>query len=315
MSHPDVANLRFASEQTRRSWRLVAALTALFCLPAASASAQRVIHRVSFGETLEAIAKDYYGDAKRAEMLARVNGREMQQKLGAGDRLRIPTAWNYRVPRDTSLRDLAKRLLGQADRAVALRAFNRIHSKVRRGRSIVVPFTLTHVAKDDDTFAEIAERYYGDPGRARLIAEYNGLKGSAPAHGAELEIPIGDVQIRPEKLRELVNQRLLGVSPATQQRQRQALQEANGLLRRGQYWAVPLRLVRMLAGAQADDQHVAEVFKLLAVAYVAIGKRELAIRAFREALLRHPTLKLDPVTVSPKVISTFVDAKSGGGRP
>ena len=58
------------------------------------------------------------------------------------------------------------------------------------------------------------------------------------------------------------------------------------------------------------QQLQSEVFKLLAISYVAVGRRDLAVGAFQAALLRLPTLSLDPVKTSPKVMRAFVDAKS-----
>ena len=84
-------------------------------------------------------------------------------------------------------------------------------------------------------------------------------------------------------------------------------------MRKGDYWRVPLRLIRHLGREQSSDRHMAEIFKLIAIAYVAVNRQELAVRAFKEALLRDPGMTLNPVTNSPKVMRAFVDAKAKGG--
>jgi Tfp pilus assembly protein PilF len=124
-------------------------------------------------------------------------------------------------------------------------------------------------------------------------------------------LPLGAPQIQQAVLQRLTRQQVLGISTEVDRVERERLQEANALLRRGEYWEVPLRLLQLLARNHAEDTHVAEVFKLLAVAYVAVGQTELAVKSFREALLREPGLNLDVVTTSPKVMRAFVDAKSG----
>jgi len=287
-----------------------------------TARAQRIVHRVRFGEKLADIAKRYYGTPKHAKLLATVNGLAAKGTLDAGLRVRVPTAWTYTLRRRRRISEaLARRLIKHSRCAekrpgtchLPLEQLNGIRHKkrVKRGKTLVVPFVLTHVAAAGERFADLAKRYYGgNTKRAKLISEFNRLKGAAPAAGTEIEIPIAHVRITRRRLQQLTRERVLGISPRSLDENRAALQEANAMLRRGAYWRVALRLVRMLAREQPSDSHIAKVYKLLATAYVAVGQHALAVRAFKEALLRQPTLKLDPVTESPKVIRAFVDAKS-----
>ncbi|MCA9671191.1 MAG: LysM peptidoglycan-binding domain-containing protein [Myxococcales bacterium] len=284
---------------------------ALLLVSAATpARAQRIVHRARFGETLQSIAKHYYGDKDYARFIKLASGRT-SDKVRAGERIRVPTAWVYRVPRRSTVPQLAKRLLGTYRAGPVLVELNRLgrRKRVRKGRNIVVPFLIDHLTSAGETFAKISSLYYGNAKRAALIAGFNGMRGAAPPRNSRLKIPIGRVRIEPERLTALLNERVLGVSPARQRADRAALQETNGLLRRGEYFAVPLRLIRLLAREQSSDTYTAEVYKLLANAYVAIGKHKLAVRAFKEALLRQPTMVLDPVTTPPKVVRAFADAK------
>lgn len=279
---------------------------------AAPARAQQVLHRVRINETLASIAEDYYGTKVPTPILAQVNGLEPKAKLEVASRLRVPTAWLYRVPRTTSLRALAKRLLGDPRRYVALQTFNRAlrhRMRVKAGTQLLVPFTLSHTVSSKDTFIGLARRYYGVGKRAKLIAQYNFLKGTQAAGGSTLLIPMADVRITSERLQELTNKRVLGIASG-QDRERQALIEANASLRQGRYWYVPLALLRMLARQVPAEGHVVDVFKLLAIAYVALEQRDLAVLAFKEALLRQPSLQLSPMNTSPKVIKAFHAAQS-----
>lgn len=276
----------------------------------APAAAQRVIHRVRFGETFAEIARYYFDKTDVGPLIALVNGRSAQEPLRAGERLRVPTAWVHAVTRAVPVRQLARRLLGDPRREFALRQFNRLRGKrVARGGRVLVPFVLMHLSRRGESFVELAERFYGTRSAANLIARYNFIDSAEPPPGTQLAIPIAHIKITPARLTQLTNEQVLGVAPSADQR-REGVQEANALVRRGEYWQVPLRLIRMLAQENSSDSYIADVFKLMAIAYVALDRHDLAVQAFREALLREPSMKLDAVRDSPKVIRAFLDASS-----
>lgn len=277
-----------------------------------TALAQRIVHRVRFAETLTTISKYYYGNKTYAPLLRLANDLPATRKLKAGDRIRIPTAWIFTVRRTTSLKNLAQRLLGDKRRWPALSLANKVgrRKRIRRGTKLIVPYRMAYTAKPGDTFDELSQRFFGTKKFAKLIALYNFTNNTdRPTQSSQIEIPISHLQILSRRLESLVNTRLLGIT-GPREEDRQALQEANAMLRRGEFWNVPLRLVRQLSRDQISDRHVADVFKLLATAYVAVDRHDLAVSAFQEALLRLPTLSLDPVTTSPKVMRAFVDAKT-----
>jgi hypothetical protein len=276
------------------------------------ARAQRVVHRVRLGETLATISRHYYGTDGHAEIIALANGLEASATPRTGDTLRVPTAWTYTLRRAASVEDLARQLLGDRRRWQALVAFNKLGKKrrLKAGRSITVPFVVTYLATSRDSYAELARRFVGGVKNSAVVASYNFAVSPKPPPGSSIEIPIGHVSIDPLRLEELVNERLLGLAGGPERERREALQEANALLRSGEYWGVPLRLLKLLAREIGSDEYMAEVYKLMAIAYVAVERDDLAVRAFQEALLRQPTLGLDQVSTSPKVLRAFVDAKS-----
>lgn len=57
------------------------------------------------------------------------------------------------------------------------------------------------------------------------------------------------------------------------------------------------------------SHHVQEIHKLLAFCYVALDERESAKAEFTKVLEINPRMTLDPVYVSPKIISVFEDAQ------
>jgi hypothetical protein len=294
------------------SWRLLITLSVLCALLPSPAAAQRVVHRVRFGESLSSISKHYYGKRIYAPLIRLANELAPTRKLQAGERIRIPTAWVYTVRRRTTIQRVAGTLLGDKRRWPALSLANKVgrRKRLKAGTKLVIPYRLRYTAVAGDTFDDLSKRYFGEKKYAKLLATYNFTTADRPTPSSQIEIPIGHLRIQSLRLEDLTNERLLGISTKPSSEQRQALQEANALIRRGEYHAVALRLIRMLAKDQSSDRHTAEVFKLLAISYVAVGRRDLAVGAFQAALLRLPTLSLDPVKTSPKVMRAFVDAKS-----
>jgi LysM repeat protein len=280
-------------------------------LSSGEAFAQRVIHRVRFGEDLEGISLHYYGTRDHGQLLALANGFSSPRKLVPGEKIRVPTTWTHTVRKTSTVQNLARDLLGGSHRWPALVVFNRLghKKKVKVGVTLTVPFTLVHTATLGETLDGIGRIYYGDSRYGALLQRYNQLTSTSLAPGAKVEVPMGAPQITAERMEELVSDRLLGVERGPSQESRETLQEANAMLRRGEYMDVPLRLIRFLVRDQSSDAFVAEVFKLLAIAYVAVDRADLAQKAFLEALLRQPGLTLDPVNTSPKVLQVLTDTR------
>jgi len=294
-----------------KATKVILATLALLMASPGSAIAQRLIHRVRFGETLADISRQYYGAGKHTRLLELTNGFSRGRALQAGERIRIPTAWTYTTAQETSLKELARELLGDARRWPTLRRFNlRLRKdRVKAGTALVVPFILVHTVRQGETFTKISRLYFRSRRFHRLIAQHNFSRARRPQGGAKLEIPIGNLRVNPRRMEAIVNRRLLGIFETPRKHTREALQEANALIRRGDYLEVPLRLIRLLSQGQAADEQLAEAFKLLAITYVALDRNKLATRAFIEALLLNPALQVNPMTTSPKVIKVFKDAR------
>ena len=64
---------------------------------------------------------------------------------------------------------------------------------------------------------------------------------------------------------------------------------------------MPSVLDKVLTEEEPSESQLAELFRLKAFAYVALGLDELAVNAFREVLARKPDVALDEATVSPKI--------------
>jgi len=294
-----------------RRWGL---LLLILATPAVS-HAQRLIHRVRFGETPVSVSETYYGSKTHAQLLLLANSLSTRStRLTPGSYIRIPTAWTFTAHRSTSVGALAAKYLGDRRRWPALAMLNNIRGRLRRIRPdtrLTMPFVLSYAANASDTFADLSQRFYGTKKYSGIIASFNFLAGERPSPGNRIEIPLGAPRIEPRVLAQLTNEQLLGIGGEASREDREGLQEANALLRRGDYWEVPLRLLQWLARNHPSDSHIADVYKLLAVAYVALDRRDLAVKAFQQALLREPSMALDMVTTSPTVSRAFVDAKAG----
>ncbi len=283
----------------------------LLLLPQLS-RAQRVVHRVRFGDTLPVVSLYYYGKKDHAPLLAKVNGIALSQGLKTADHIRIPTAWTYTVRKSTRIERLAKKLLDDPRRWTVLKSINKLgrRKRIRAGTKLRVPFTVTHRVAAQETFTNLSKKYFGTPRQAALIANFNFIKGPRPTPGSEIQIPLWQVKILPHRLEDLVNRRLLGVGKTTDFASRSTIQEANAQLRTGEYWAVFLRLIQGLTRQLPSDMYAAQIFKLVAIAYVALDHPEMARDAFKEALTYNPTMSLDPITNSPKVMRALMDAKT-----
>lgn len=273
--------------------------------------AQHLLHRIHIGETLSSISQHYYKKRSFASIIAKHNNLQLNQKLRTTSRIRIPSAWIYITTRRTRLAHLARKLLGDKRKADVLQYFNpKLPKKriIKADTEILVPFGLSHRVETSDSLSKLAKRYLGDARLARLIETYNLLK-SKPSEGSTVLIPIGHIQITKQRLRELTNRRILGIKRDSKQQQR-ALIEANAALRQGDFWKVPLELIRLLASEVESDIRLVDIFKILAIAYVALNQQALAIAAFKEALLRQPNLQLSPMSTSPKVIKALHAARA-----
>ena len=102
-----VATLKIALAQKMN--RVGAAL--LVTLVSASASAKMVVYSAKPGDTPESIAADYYGNRSEAIFILETNGLERDKPLQPGQRVRIPTAFHYRVHKGDTLEGLAQKFL------------------------------------------------------------------------------------------------------------------------------------------------------------------------------------------------------------
>jgi LysM repeat protein len=309
-------------------------LVSALLLAAATASAKTVTYTALAGDTAESVAADYYGNRSLAIIVSEANGLERSTKLKPGQKLRIPSAFRYRVKHGETLELLAQRFCGDKRRAAALAQISGLTSgmkagdKLREGQEIVVPFNVVHRAEVAESIGAVARTFYGDPMKAKLLSDYNFHGSPMLSKGEKLTVPIWNVKIRavylqapaPVVAKGVVPKESPAPTPASereaQRREVELAARVGGLLveaeksyRDGEYAEVSANLDKLLSEEDPSEVQLAEIFRLKAFAYVALGEDDLAYRAFREVLARKPGLVLDEATVSPKVRAVFERAK------
>jgi LysM repeat protein len=114
--------------------------------------------------------------------------------LGAAARARAAAAIVHMVKPGETLASIADLYYGDPRRESVLVAENGLTSEggsaIVVGLRLNVPTVSYHVVHEGETWASLATRYYGDPGRAFVLIEENGASaGEHPDPGAELLVP------------------------------------------------------------------------------------------------------------------------------
>jgi len=306
----------------------------LFSFPA---SAKVVVYSSRPGDTPESIAADYYGNRSQAIFIVETNGLERDKPLKPGQRVRIPTAFHYRVRKGDTLEGLAQKFLDDKRRSPFLAAFSGLRptDKLREWQDLLIPFQHVHRTEVPESLQSVARSFYGDASKAKLLADYNFRTAPMMAKGEKILVPISHVHIRAVKLQPIVEKPVVGSSkvkevpvptlapaPAKEAQKREAelaekvgkeLAVAEKAYKDGSYSDVPAMLDKVLTAEEPSESQLAELFRLKAFAYVALGLDDLAVNAFREVLARKPDVALDEATVSPKIRAALERAKKSPG--
>jgi len=305
-----------------------------------TAQARMIVYSAKNGDTAESIAADYYGNRSLASFIVEGNNLPRDARLHAGQKVRIPTAFHYRVRRGDTLEALGGKFLDDKRRGVLLAWFNPIRGsdRLREGQDLIIPFQHIHHAEAPESLTSVARNFYGDPGKAKLLQDYNFRASPMLAKGERIILPIAHVRVRSVHLQQLQapptvaskkprreprereeTAPTLAAAPDKEAEAREAelAQKVSALLltaekayKEGAYEAVPAQLDKLLAAEDPSEAQLAEIFRLKAFAYVALGMDELAVSSFREVLARKPDLALDEATVSPKIRSALDRARA-----
>ncbi len=305
-------------------------------LVAALAHARVLIHTAKPGDTPEALAAEYYGNRALALFILEANGVAPsaggpRRAFHPGQRVRIPTAFHYRMKRGETLEKVAARFLDDKRRAPFLARWSGLAAtdKGHEGADLLVPFQLVHRAAAPESMAALARSFYGDASQARLLLAYNFRSSPVLAPGEKLVVPIAHVRVRAVLQPPSPPPRAPASAKASDEAPRPPPQDtaereaelaarvaarlalAEAAWREGRYDDIPAALTKLLSEEDPSEKQLVEIHRLLAFAYVALGADEVAVKEFREVLERDPDARLDPSLASPKIRAAFERARKG----
>jgi LysM repeat protein len=292
-----------------RSWVRIAIGLAVLLLAAtiASATAERT-HRVAPGESASSVAARYYGDYDLADLLLRFNGKA-GTVIHVGESLAIPVCEEHVVRAGDTWSALSQRYLGRAEVWPAVAMLNGLPPErpLSVGQRLVFPVVLDHALRSGESLAVLAHRFYGDPQQARIIQRFNAIDDPRRLSiGARVMIPLIAFRARgsAEPASTSPAPTPPAPSPPPSPRFAEELRSASLAIAEGEFDAAENQVQAMRYDVTRDGSPAeqAEMWRLLAIASVAMGDSEQVCQAYH-ALNALPSVhrELDPDLVSPKV--------------
>ncbi len=310
-----------------RRWQAMVAVLAVGWMSARPAPAFPRIVRP--GESVAQIADEVYGRVELERVIVAANGLDGRRgaELVPGMRLEVPAVGHYKVSPGDTWQSIATAQLGLERRADVLAHANDSHPWLRPevGREIIIPYNLRYVASRGDTTQSVAYRFLERRDEAWIISSYNGLDRAELRQGEVLLVPLVDLALTPAGREAALGAGALVRSEgggAAREVQREAAEELPKLtldVRRGRYIEAVARGAAMLDRRELSEPQLADIHRLLTVAYVALGAQGLARTSCAAWRQHDPTVVLDPIDHSPKVLAACVgdvEPRDGaGGSP
>ena len=279
----------------------------------ASHDAAAFTHIVMPGETLAQIAQRIYGDAKLEVVLVGANALDAYggATIVAGMPLNVPAAGHHRVKRDETWYDLALTFLGDKRRSELLATINHGVAWVPpvEGQEILIPPVVPFIAGDGETENSIWDKYRSDPGLAWQLNNYNFRDGIQVRRGEIVLVPIPELALTEEgktEARHADERERAEGEGAKLEAQQKAEAELPPLLadiRYGRYAEAIARGNRLLGTGVLTRPQLAKVHRALLEGYVALDATSAAIAECTSWRATQPNTKLDPIVVSPKILS------------
>ncbi len=268
---------------------------------------------VQKNDTLAGIAERMYGRIPYERILVHANALEAcgGSPIVPGMLLEVPAVAHHRVSAGETWQGLAKDLLGDPDRAEKLAAANDSKSWTPPddGADIVVPYNLRYVVEDRETIPEVAAKFFADKESAWMLVRYNHVEGATLQRGDVVLVPLTDLPLTEEGkqfARDAEGTARSEVEGAAREAQRKAANEMPSLLaeqRGGRYLEAVVHGNRLLAMGELTRSQLADIHRVLTEAYVALDATGLAAAACQRWRTADPSVSLDPVMMSPKIIA------------
>lgn len=288
------------------------ALALLGLLTIASSTAHAFPHVVQPGETLAQISERVYGHIEMEKVLVAANGLDAGNgfSISPGMRLEIPAQAHYRVSSGDTWQSLAQALLGDPERADVLSISNDSSPwmPLVEGTELRIPYNLRVIVGPTDSLVSIAQRFMGSKEKAWTLDRYNHLKSEPPKRGQIILVPVVNLKLSERGREEAIAATAFERSEAagaSREVQRRVDSEMPGLLndvRSGRYVDAVAKGSKMLSSGELSKAQQSLIHRQMLEAYVALDAYGLAAtscRAWRES---DPSVDLDGVYLSPKII-------------
>lgn len=264
-------------------------------------------------DTLASVAERMYGRIQHEKILVAANGLDLEggTAIVPGMRLEVPAVGHRRVRSGDTWPALAEDLLGAKYRDVMFSAANNTSPWLapKDGSEIIVPFNLRVVVKTGDDIVKIAYEFTGDRNKAWVLDHYNALGGRKLLRGDVVLVPLTDLALSKEgrEFAQVAAEARLGEARGNS-REAQIAVDAElpallGDIRGGRYVDAIRRGNGFLAMGQLARPQVAMIQRQLLEAYAALGSVGLATAACKGWLDNDPGARLDPIELSPKLLS------------
>jgi len=297
-----------------KSFRTGLTLFVALGLGSAAQRAHAFTHVVVQGDTLASIAEKYYGKIQYEKFLVDANllGLEGGSPIVKGMRLEVPSVGHRTVKHGDTWDALAAALLGAGSRSDVLSMANGSNPWLtpEEGAELVVPYNLrVLVSGSNETLVTIAFKYYGDMNKAWVLDHYNGLNGHKIEPNDVVLVPLTDLPLSDQgkkAAQESAGSTCSEAMGGVREAQRKVSQEIPALIadvKGGRYVDAASRGSRFLASGALTEPEQAIVNRQLLEAYVALDATGLATQACTEWRKRDKHATLDPVELSPKIIS------------
>jgi LysM repeat protein len=294
---------------------------ATWLLPLHAGAETAIVHVVRPGDTLASIAERYYGDPRRENVIVAENSlnNEGGFAIVTGLRLTIPTVSYHRVEEGETWSGLAKRFYGDSQRTFVLFKANSAvpGTQPDPGAELLIPYPLRHVVGQNETLNHVAKLYYGaksgETEGVKILRRFNAIKRIRLQRGQIVLVPLAGLVLS-EKGREIAKQQTGEKKVGGDVRNKQVRIEASlprlrEDISKGLYADAISMGNYLLGSGDLTGNQIVTIHRMLAVAYIALGRFDLAVMAFRSVLEKQPDLELDSIRTSPKVMSALVQAK------
>ncbi|MFQ5512894.1 MAG: LysM domain-containing protein [Myxococcota bacterium] len=279
---------------------------------ASPAGSRELVYRPEKGETLESLARRFYGDEDLAILLRVYNGLEPGQSSPSVE-LRIRVADRHRVTEGETWSGLADRYWSDASlhRSLAELVAGDPQAPPRKGETLVIPALAPYPLGPGETLAAVSRRIFGDSAHAELLARLNGVSDPRRLQvGTILHVPVwppADAGKSPATLPDVAASppQEAGTGRGTQAPSLSSqLRHAVNAYLDGSYQAALKKLEALRPTILEKGRRAEQTLLLrhLVFVYAAFDRREEACKSYGKLKEIDPELHWSRDEVSPKIL-------------